>query len=209
MTDQTLGIQIATPPFPDESISGFLLRLAEANGFLGIRPFFSFAMGIDAGIMPEQPRKNILTALADSIFQDISTLTSLGFREISNAQDGAVILFMEQAISSKAIRQTTAPFCPLCVAERGYIEQVWSIRAVVACPRHKIRLLYKCQCCGNAINVYRPLLLRCKCGESFLDNNPPPASAHTIMMAEAIFDKLGSPGGATTSSPIHSRIQEL
>ncbi len=61
--------------------------------------------------------------------------------------------------------------CPHCVRDQqGYDRVYWSLRGVLSCPRHKVRLLEKCPVCLKHIPAVRPHVRQCPyCkGETFI-----------------------------------------
>ncbi len=52
--------------------------------------------------------------------------------------------------------------CPYCLGEQqGYDRVYWSLRGILSCPRHKVRLLEKCPVCLKDIPAVRPQVRQC------------------------------------------------
>ncbi|CAG2159418.1 TniQ family protein [Cupriavidus numazuensis] len=54
--------------------------------------------------------------------------------------------------------------CPVCLAELGYLRHYWEHTYVTACPHHRIRLVDRCNDCGELLSPYRYHIDRCECG---------------------------------------------
>lgn len=48
--------------------------------------------------------------------------------------------------------------------EQSYLRQVWQLKAVTACPKHKRRLIDSCHGCGSQVAAFGVADLRCICG---------------------------------------------
>ena len=84
---------------------------------------------------------------------------------------------------------TNPKICPLCIKEDGYIDLFWDLSVAIACPKHLITPLSKCQECNRMLDWKRPGLLICKCGANYLEASLEKAEPITIEWMKVIYAK--------------------
>jgi hypothetical protein len=187
----TIKLLLRTPdPLPNEGISGFVLRVSEANGYetpwhilthAGYEQgqMFNAAFSVDglAGILGKPT-----TLLADH--SNVGT-TSEGLAEYR--LNGHSI---GRGLSHNPFRINRPAICPACIKQCGHSNACWDASAFVACPRHGQFLLNKCAACNSRLSWYRPGLLRCRCGASFADRPADPAPDSTIALMALMESKI-------------------
>lgn len=139
---------------PGELQRGYLLRLAEQNGYDSLTTLLSLA-GVEgnaarATLVPIAPfaplmRKNIAELqLLKSAFTNDCPVPSALYLDIKAAK-----------------------LCPACVNELGYLQQFWGLAYAVACPIHQGCALTHCPSCSRKLSWARPGLTTCRCGHEF------------------------------------------
>ena len=156
---------VLTPaPFATESLLGYVLRLAENNGYKGPAEIL-MAAGYD-----EKERRTAgfsLEKLAATVGRDPAELEGISYY---GQADGAPIRCkilsheLHKYLKASPLQLKKPAFCPVCVKEAAYIEAFWDLALAVACPRHRCKVLEACPACGKPLTWFRPGLLRCGCG---------------------------------------------
>lgn len=153
-----------------ESLSGYVLRLADENGYTSPAPVLRL-MGVRS-FTPYCPRIDT-RALEKIIGARTGALDRLSHRWPGDSEFGgtkADFRFLghklRYVLPYKPIRVNNYVVCPDCVAECGYMDAFWDLSLAVACPVHQKMLLSICPHCVRPIAWNRQGLLRCKCGGS-------------------------------------------
>ena len=153
---------VRTPhPFPTESFPGYLIRVAEANGYDSIAHVLSVA-----GLSPRW--RGGWKIEVDRIEQ-ILNLPSGQLHHIANTRPAlkqSKALLLGQDVSRSFLTGSKPRICPDCITEAGYIEANWDLHLMVACPKHRRDGVSECRQCGEPLSLYRPKLLECRCGAS-------------------------------------------
>lgn len=152
-------------PKPYEGLNGYLLRLAEGNGYDGIG--FLCARRIS--------EENIKQWL--------------GLRN-ADPLDG---LTHQLSISSKKHikpwNNHTSRYCPECLRNDPVWRLEWECNYVTACPFHGCQLIGVCHICGEELTWRRGKLLSCDCCTPLRQDGTKAAEAE-LMLAELILEKL-------------------
>lgn len=177
------------PPLQGECLSGYMLRLAEANGFprlwsLAQRVYPDWGPGIMRMIVLrwEYPVKNCgllpqLTALPLHILKALTVAPLIekflgaGFTATSGVVPGSIL----HGVVNRNLR-----VCPLCLSSEPYVRLIWRFDDVTMCVRHQCRLVERCQRCGRLLTSAdsRQRHLQCaSCDADLRLFKPPPASA--------------------------------
>ena len=146
-------------PLENESRRGYLLRLADRNGFGGLKAL----LRLTEQVVIERE----LDAVADLLgpHANFGRLPGLvpradGSRGSLNAGSGLPTRFWN----------TSHPrFCPACLAESNHMRVHWELVFVVACPRHNLELVEQCSKCHRLIRWNRKNLMECDCGQSLAE----------------------------------------
>lgn len=168
-----------------ESLPGYLLRLAEANGYSGIRDFLRVAAA---------PRANSIRTQLMKIRADAALLARIGqiavgdpahlrhFESEPLPADPALgpieaLFFQECRVDVDALYPKRTPVCPACLAERGVAREEWDLAPVTVCSTHGTLLMDECPGCHTGLHWSRSRLLSCdSCGADLREATPPLAS---------------------------------
>lgn len=173
MSVQRLPLRIR--PIPSESLAGFLIRLAERNRVpkpqLLARSIGSPFSTVEATALG---RFN-LKPMAHATGVDLATLASMTYWPIGR---GYEVSFLAATVDASMISLKHRRACPLCLSQGPFHRAVWDLRLATACPRHKVRLIDRCQECGRHLRWNTPAITRCICGASIraMKAEPVPAS---------------------------------
>lgn len=147
------------PPYEDESLAGYLIRLAQSNYYSSPNWILRLAgLPVNRKILlsaqPNQPsRLSQLIKLSDEQLK-IMTLVSL---QLAKIMDPVPYNFYKNAIA----------LCPSCLLESPYCRQVWDWNLAGICDVHQCLLISSCAGCQKKIRWVRAEVTRCRCGFDF------------------------------------------
>lgn len=171
-------------PYPGECLSGYLLRLAEANGFLN---FWDFATDLfpafqhtgQAGLLRwEYPVENwgripVRTQLS---MGDLRRLTVLPW--IEKFRPAPVVTRPSHLSPGHFLQAVVNPclrVCPLCLQEEAYLRLMWRLAPVQVCTHHGSLLQGQCHRCGTMLSVLGPTHRHLRCATCGADLRTLPA----------------------------------
>ena len=161
-------------PRPNESLAGYLLHLANRNGY-------TFPQLFDlAGFAPRK-FANVSNVLYDMIevapFAQLvgapkSALANLVYptRRHYGRQDS--VRYKGADLPHWLMRGARSPVCPLCLVEDGYTSADWDLALATRCLRHGTMLIDCCPSCGERIHWWRQDISSCTCGEDLRTIKP-------------------------------------
>jgi hypothetical protein len=168
---------------PDEGLAGYLLRVAEGNGYSGIAPMLR--------AINRSARRPIADVLLDirldrDALSDIGRMTAGDSRHLLGLLAEALpplpdpteaIFFDECRIDRDALVLGISPICPMCLACDEFATAEWELAPVTICARHQSLLRDSCERCSSPLTWRRPALNYCgRCGA---DLRPQSTSAVT------------------------------
>lgn len=148
-------------PHADESVSGFILRLAHRNS-LDVPGAIVTASGIRR--LPELfPTAEQLATLASLAGVELGDLEGMAASRIP-------VSTRKKASRLKGIRvprnwlTTQRRACPECLTGSPYHRLIWDVVHVRACSIHSCELIHTCGECRKPLSWGRADLTRCSCG---------------------------------------------
>ena len=137
------GLLINPRPHHDESLSGYLQRLARANGLTGIDALKAFKQADDSDVNEWIHHVDTPRSWSEAAVELRSPIT--------------------RPFKIWSVRSTR--FCAQCLAEGGYWRETWEITLVTSCTFHRTELLDCCPHCSAKTRHNSMLDNRCKaCG---------------------------------------------
>src|SRR6266849_5133574 len=149
-----------------ESITGYITRLAEANGLQSINELGALVGGMTFSSLKRNP--------------DYPTVVYPGLaHRTGHSEDGwldmtffHLIHYFGASLNSYALHRflagsfaTHLRYCPVCLAERtpAYYSLLWRFLLLPGCSEHGVRFLDQCGHCGSPMPIFRPVphLTRC------------------------------------------------
>lgn len=168
---------VTSPPHEDESGFGYYRRLAADNHFWSWRDVASVA-GVARTrsaffVSPDHLAGALGIEQAWSRFAALQEQASRAWRGLRRGQTDAV--------------------CPRCLEEAAYLRNHWEHAFSVACHRHHVRLLDRCDACSQPLSVHRPRIDQCPCGNDLCRMQTTPCTD-----AQQWLSSLIATGGQTT-----------
>jgi hypothetical protein len=162
-------------PHPHESLAGYILRLASANGLSGPRSLLSRA-GMKDGF-DWQPCE--LGPLAYMAATESARLEAMAFWPLAKTPNS--LSYDGEPIQSPLLIFGAERVCPECLDESGYVPRLWQLKAYAACHKHGRLLVDLCESCGRKIPWDRQSLHHCLCGAPLARGEP--AHARVVEIA--------------------------
>lgn len=151
---QVRGPLVATPvPDRRETAIGYVMRLAQANGYHSPSAFLPKAGETQASVLGGSPRT--LHALTGMSLEWAERLA------IDKAPRGYKVL--GHAVAPRDLRVDLHRICPLCVERDGILDASWHLACVTHCATHGIALAERCDSCGSGLRLSRPSVAICRC----------------------------------------------
>ncbi|WP_018077079.1 TniQ family protein [Thiobacillus denitrificans] len=174
------------PCLPGEALPGYLLRLAEANGYESIAALLR-AAGINT--------RGLNMGYSSKLRTDAEALAILGRMAVGDpghlsghaakVLDGPAFFMRECRVDSDALLHERVQVCPQCLAEDGYIKEELELAPVTVCSTHKVLLVDECPDCGRSLDWKRSSLMACgHCGADLRMATPTPVGADVCEVAE-------------------------
>jgi hypothetical protein len=181
-------VPVPGDPFADESLHGFVLRMAGRNRMAGLK-----------WILDQLGRRSI-AQLGEADERRIAYLFGADARAVEGLIvpgrwiDGVHVHWVRgQEVTRPYLLRIARPqWCSRCLAEFGYARVAWSMQLVTACNVHRVRLLERCPSCSRPLRWQRRSLLACTCGASLQDAACAPASDEELAVARWIAGHLES-----------------
>jgi hypothetical protein len=165
-------------PMPTESLLGYVLRLAELNGYESPSCVLT-----EAGIryVTDLHSDDGIFRLARLVSKTNEQIASVATHQIGKRTYKTILL--GNPVAKLHLVHVRMRVCPYCIQRCGFHEAHFDLFIMIACPLHRKPVLYQCPQCSSSIGWRRPGLLECRCGAQL--SSPP--SAH---ITPATYDLL-------------------
>lgn len=149
---------------PEESLAGFVVRLAERNQSEGwsVIPLMRLAGVPGTTVGSVQEATFPLAGLACLSGMPEGELLAKAFPRLGHCLNRVASGQVARRYLTTASRQV----CPACLAEAPVHRRLWHLAFAVSCPRHGGRLLRACPGCGASLQWCRGTITACACGRS-------------------------------------------
>ena len=153
----------------DESLEGFLLRLATENSYIGVRDLLKAVLprrhpnDLRRALREIRCSRSDLQRLGKVACGDGASLLHFAWVELP---DGAVYAQGQRIEDDALLEQSQV--CPKCLSEAEYARDEWELAPVVCCSKHGVRFHDTCSC-GSPLSWKRYHLLYCDCGQDLRD----------------------------------------
>lgn len=154
-------------PHSDESLSGYLLRVAETNGYSSVSWLFDMA---DLPMRALTSPMN-LGSLARRLDADLADLQRRTYWP-PPGRTKAYSQFFGHAVRKFQLLRQTARVCPDCLKQSAYCRNTWDIRLAVACHYHSKLMVESCPNCSRRLTWRRKKVCNCGyCGFDLRDHS--------------------------------------
>jgi len=142
-----------------------------------------------------------LEKLAAIINRPASELESIGYSAPENQPRWARLL--GNSLVPTDLNIVNPGLCPLCIAEKRFIEAHWHLTLMVGCPVHECMTASFCPKCGKRLRLFRRGLLECACGGNLMDCTAPPLPKADAALLDILRRKvLGLPANDENPLPL-------
>ena len=155
----------------DESLNGYLLRLAEEN-FLGSTHTLLRPTGVRL--------KSRYTAGERSVIAQYHGL------DVQRLEHLAAFPAVEGSMAAGLFLRKGVPVCPECLQMSGHIRQAWHHQLFTACPQHQVLLIPQCPDCESPLGLNRGAVSVCGCGCDLSQANAQPADAGNLLISSIL-----------------------
>jgi len=147
------ALPVRPRPMPREAAVGYLIRIAQSNGFATPRQLWH-------ALHPSQYQMP-LDELMDRVGVSIKDRKSL-LGPLPNYWKSPANLALGLAIND--YNHSCMRWCPLCLMESPYLHEEWGLKLQCVCTRHRIMLVDRCPACGAVQHFERSDIAQCPCG---------------------------------------------
>lgn len=155
-------------PIGGEAVVGYLMRVAQANGYESLRPLRAGVGGIEAlyeGVRLTLPERKTLFGPHPSYW---------GRNDF------------EMGLVSADFNHQLMRWCPLCFLESAHLRGQWMLKLCCVCNRHGTNLHDRCPVCGLVQRLERVDFERCECGARLAAASAVSAAAPLVRVTQAI-----------------------
>lgn len=178
-------------PYSGESLNGYFLRVAEANGYRSGHWMLNQFMNVHRSnlLLPVN-----LTSLSQLMGHSEESLLRLAYLPDEDRQ-GKYVRYFGHSLHFRCMKSLTPALCPLCLAETAATHGFWELNHVAVCPLHGIRLIDQCRDCGKLVKWDRQRVSFCNCGFDFRnaktnESEPGPLELMRVLYHVANFSLL-------------------
>lgn len=206
-----MRLLILPPPFEDESLGGYNLRLITLNGFPSAGNIYEF---FTKQRLANNPYK-----------ADINKIDLEKFSLLLQPQQANILSMFSPYKNPPSINQifenhyqtnTNSKYfsinnriCPQCLKNFRYIKKYWDIFFVTTCLEHNCLLVEECPVCTKKIKYNRPCIFICKCGFDYRDIKMSKLDISSHKVTELVLSKCGYKNLETSSVLTKITFEEL
>lgn len=157
--ESSLPNLLLTPPLEaTESLRAYMYKAASANAFPRLYVGNALAIAHSFVSLVENRDHELSQKLRGRLTPEPTT-------------SGKASLFYlgEDQLPLSEIRASSRNVCPHCLSEEPWSRGEWELKSYIACEKHGVRLLEKCDQCKRKLSWDRTELLHCFCGRSLTD----------------------------------------
>ncbi|RST46977.1 TniQ family protein [Variovorax sp. DXTD-1] len=175
------GVSYAVRPRPyvGESLAGFVLRVAQRNGYTTESQLLTSL---------QRRRQPAFEELCDRLSLSDTERSRL-FGTLPRRWDADI---MGVGLSARDFNHESVRWCPRCLDEKGFLDGRWDLKLVCACVYHSIWLRESCGRCGRRPTRATVITGHCECGSPLADGPGSPAPPQVVDLTHALG---GSPEG--------------
>lgn len=184
-------LAVRPEPHPDESFTGFLLRVGKLNcvfqptEILNCLGAQSTGASGNSGWL-EAPSREIFRALEHRLERPLES-----HRVQLKARDQLPWLRSKHRMISD-LRLGFPRICPGCVSERGFLDWRWGLAVTAHCPKHECLLIESCPSCHKKLNWGGSLLIGCPYCEKNWDDMELCRASEVTEAERQLWEEMGA-----------------
>lgn len=192
---------LGATPKSDESLSGFIFRLAERIGMSSGR---SLARKAGFRYLTNRPDASALAGLTEIAGLDASELEVISY----GPPDDNFAIFRGCRIPFPLLSGSLLKkkICPLCMGESAYYRSHWDLACVSVCHIHGISLVCGCSSCGKDLLWGSGSLTHCRCGQAIANIPAPAVLVSELPATRAVLGLLGDDGYTDEGKQVRSLL---
>ena len=149
-----------SPPIQNESLVGYLIRIAELNRYPRMSWIGNLA-GVNLTEETLSKMSNRLGRLAKVVGASDAEMKSLCYYVSAKGNNLHVILSMGEIIPKQYLYWPSQRVCFSCLREKGFVSGLWDLKAVTHCPEHGELLRDACPACKEPVTFNRGRIAPC------------------------------------------------
>ena len=153
-------------PFKDESLAGYIIRLAESNYYPSPNWIFNMSSlkkrGIYANLFYRNKDDLQKLSLLSEIEEDVLWSMAWTSKRQSNSIFMNTVKIFGDFVPIQSISKLHIKLCPICLRSAPYCRSVWDLSFITTCPLHNCLLIDYCPQCSKKIVYSRPGVSICK-----------------------------------------------
>ncbi len=150
------GVPVRPRPHPGEWAYGYLVRVAEANGYESPRTLWR-------GLGPKRTGSVSAVRYALRLSPTEWSFLSGPWPRFCRLEH-----VLADGLAASDYCHDHLRWCPHCLTEQRFLRVRWAIKLCVVCPEHKCYLRDTCAVCHQYQRAERAVLDRCSCGASLI-----------------------------------------
>lgn len=140
-------------PIPREAAAGYVVRVAQANGYA----------------TPSQLWHALQSTQAPATFEDLIKRVGVSSRAAASLLGPLPHYWRSpanctQGLTASDYNHSLIRWCPRCLEIAPHLRGVWGLKLQCVCPKHRTRLVDRCPACGATQRFERGDITQCPCG---------------------------------------------
>jgi hypothetical protein len=177
-------------PTAGESLPGYIMRVAHANGFASVRQLYGSLREREHGAFDElctrlrldRDERAMLFGALPSHWRQVGLPLSLAVTDFNH---------------------TCRRWCPLCLKDGKFLQGHWSLKLSCICLQHGVWLRDTCPRCGAICGWSGVLHTRCSCLADLADGMAEMAESPSLLVSQQICGTSPAARDMTVWSPLH------
>lgn len=156
-------VPIRVPPCRNESLRGYLMRVAVRNGLRDADQLLERVFGSSRPRITQR-RAMLLSDYCRCDVPEFIQLFGIEHRSVEGQRQWQ--LGGEWVTKEYFTRIHRPSLCPVCLAQGAVLKGQWELTFYVACPSHSVVLIDRCPACTKSLTPHRKAFDTCNCGFS-------------------------------------------
>lgn len=187
-------------PRSDESFLGYIIRLAQENGYEDADWLLQKAnIKNTSGYFFLFSSDTNFEVLAQLVGLQTQKLVELSYPWPVGDPDENARIVLNQRMPISMICPTPNKICPKCLCEADYVRKIWDVIIVTACSVHSCLLVDKCPSCQQSIAFPRNNVSICECGFDWKTINLTTLKTSHLQFAKFTYKSFNLPTGFFTA----------